>query len=72
MADLRSWFHKYENEKTLLSPDARVGVRKSIAAAMGGRKGPRPEGKTYVLVYPYSVDVERIVNSVGTSSTVRR
>ena len=63
-ADLRSRLYKYENEKTLLPPDTQIGVRKSIAAALGKRKGPRPEGKIHAVVYPYSVDVERIVDGL--------
>ena len=64
MADLRNRLHRYENEKTLLPPDAQMGVRKSIAAALGERKGSRSDGKIYAVMYPCSVDVERIVDGL--------
>ena len=49
---------------TLLQPDARIGVRKSAAAALGERTGPVPEGNIHAVVYPYSVDVERIADGL--------
>lgn len=64
MMDLRRRLLRYENENTLLSPDAQTGVRKSIAAALGERKGLTQEGGIYAAVYPYSVDVERIVDGL--------
>lgn len=63
MADLRICLHRYENENTLLSADAQIGVRKSIAAALGERKGLR-EGRAHAIVYPCSVDVERLVDDI--------
>ena len=63
MADLRSCLYRYEKEKTLLSADAQTGVRKSVAAALGERKGSTPNGKLPV-VYPYSMDVNRIVDGL--------
>ena len=63
MANLRNRLHRYGNENTLLSPDAQVGMRKSIAAALGEWKGLMPEGETYA-VYPCSVDVEHIVDGL--------
>jgi len=64
MMDLHRRLLRYENENTLLSPDAQTGVRKSIAAALGERKGSTQEGNIYAVVYPYSVDVERIVDGL--------
>jgi len=64
MAELRNRLDKYENENTLLSPDAQIGVRKSVAAALGERKGSTLEGEVYAVVYPYSVDIERIVDNL--------
>ena len=63
MANLRNRLHRYGSENTLLSPDAQVGMRKSIAAALGERKGSISEGETYA-VYPCSVDVEHIVDGL--------
>lgn len=62
MADLRNLLHRYEDEKTLIPPDAQVGIRKSIAAALGERKGWIPEGGIPTIVYHHSVDVEHTVN----------
>jgi len=59
MKDLRNRLYKYENQSTLLSPDAQTGLRKSIAAALGERKGSTPSART--VAYPSSVDVERSV-----------
>jgi hypothetical protein len=64
MAELRSRLDKYENENALLSSDAQVGVRKSIAAALGQRKGSMPEGTIRAVVYPYSVDFEQVVENL--------
>ena len=64
MADLRSWPHIYENEMALLQPDAQIGVRKSAAAALGERMGPIPGGNIHAVVYPYSVDAERIAGGL--------
>lgn len=64
MAELRGRLDKYENENTLLSPDAQTGMRKSIAAALGERKSLIPEGEIYGVVYPYSVDVEHVVDGL--------
>ena len=64
MADLRSCLHRCENEKTLVPPDAQTEVRKSIAAALGERKGWTSDGKIYAVMYPCSVDVERIVDGL--------
>ena len=61
MANLHNRLHRYGNENALLSPDAQVGMRKLIAAALGERKGLMPEGETYA-VYPCSVDVEHVVD----------
>ena len=63
MANLRNRLHRYGNENTLLSPDAQVGMRKSIAAALGERKGSMSEGETYAI-YPYSVDVKHVVDGL--------
>ena len=64
MAHLRNRLHEYENENTLLSADAQTGVRKSIAAALGERRGLTPDGEIHAVAYPYSVDVERIVDGL--------
>ena len=64
MVDLRSRLDKYEDKNTLLPPDAQTGVRKSIAAALGGRKGLMTEGEIHAIMYPCSVDVERFVDSL--------
>ena len=64
MEEFRNCLPKYENQKTLLPPDAQIGVRKSIAAALGDRKGSTPDGEVHAVVYPYSMDVERIVDSL--------
>jgi len=64
MAELRNRLDQYENENILLSPDAQVGVRKSVAAALGERKGSTLGGQLHAVVYPYSVDVERIVDNL--------
>ena len=63
MGGLRNRLDAYKNEKTLLSLDAQVGLRKSIAAALGEKKGPT-SGENIHAVYPYSVDVERIVDGL--------
>jgi hypothetical protein len=63
MAEFRGSLHRYENENTFLSPDAQVGVRKSIAAALGERRGLR-EGEIHVALYPYSVDAESLVDGL--------
>ena len=64
MADLRSCLYRYEKEKTLLSTDAQTGVRKSVAAAFVERKGLTPNGTLPIAVYPYSMDVNRIVDGL--------
>ena len=64
MAKFRDRLSIYEKEKTLLSPDAQVGVRKSIAVALGERKDFTPVGTIQAIVYPYSVDVGRIVDGL--------
>lgn len=64
MTKLRSRLSTYENEKTLVAPDAQIGVRKSIAAALGGRKGFTQEGEAYAIVHPCSVDLERLVEDL--------
>ena len=64
MNNLRSRLSRFEEEKTLLSPDAQVGVRKSIAVALGEMKDSTPVGTIQAVVYPYSVDVERIVDGL--------
>ena len=64
MAELRSRLDQFENENTLLSPDAQVGVRKSVASALGERKDSTLGGQPHAAVYPYSVDVERIVDNL--------
>jgi hypothetical protein len=64
MANLRSRLCKYENEDTFLSLDAQTGVRKSIAAALGERRSLVQEGGACDALYPYSVDVERIVDDL--------
>ena len=64
MEKLRSSLCKFENEKTLLSPDAQIGVRKSVAAALGRRKDLTHGGEVYDVVYPYSVDFEGIVDGL--------
>ena len=63
MARLRNRLHTYKDEKTLLTLDAQSGLRKSIAAALGERKGSTSKGSVHT-VYPYSVDVERIVDDL--------
>ena len=60
MADLRSRLQACK--KTLLPPDAQIGLRKLIAAALGRRKGPTPERKIHAVVYPYPT--QHIMNSV--------
>jgi len=62
MADLRSRLQACE--KTLLPPDAQVGLRKLIAAALGMRKGPTPEKNIHAVVYPYPVDAQHTMNRV--------
>ena len=64
MAELRGRLSRYENEGTFLSPDAQIGVRKSVAAALGERKGFAQGWQLYAPVYPYSVDVEQIVDNL--------
>ena len=49
---------------TLLQPDAQIEVRKSAAAALWERTGPVPERNIHAIVYPYSVDVERIADGL--------
>lgn len=63
MTDLRNCLHRYEDESALLSSDAQIGVRKSIAAALGERKD-LPEGRTHAVVYPHSVDAEHLVDNL--------
>ena len=64
MANFRSNLYKYENEKALISPDAQIGVRKSIAAALGERKSSMQDGGIRAVFYPCSVDIERLVDSL--------
>ena len=64
MASLRGRLHRYENQNTLLSPDAQIGVRKSIAAALGDRKSFMPVEEVHAVVHPYSVDAERLVDEL--------
>lgn len=64
MASFRSCLYKYENEKTSLSPDAQIGVRKSIAAALGRRKGLISDEEVCSVDYPCSVDIESLVDSL--------
>lgn len=64
MANLRSRLCNYQDENAMLSPDAQVGVRKSVAAALGERKGFTQEESVRALVYPYSVDVGRLVDDL--------
>jgi len=64
MAELRNRLDQYEDKSALLSPDAQVGVRKSVAAALGERKDSTLGGQPHAAVYPYSVDVERIVDNL--------
>ena len=63
MAELRNRLDTCENEHTLLSPDAQIGTRKLVAAALGKRKG-LGLGDLHAAVYAYSVDVERIVDAL--------
>jgi hypothetical protein len=63
MASLRGRLHRYEDQNTLLSPDAQIGVRKSIAAALGERKGFIPVEEVHAA-HPYSVDAERLVDDL--------
>jgi len=46
MKDLHNRLYKYEDQPTLLSPDAQTGLRKSITAALGERKGSTPSART--------------------------
>ena len=64
MVVLRNHLHKYKNENTLVSSDAQTGLRKSIAAALGERKGSAPSEMVHAVAYPYSVDVEAIVDGL--------
>ena len=64
MTNLRNLLCKYQNKNTSLSPDAQIGMRKSVAAALGERKGLRHEGEVFTDFYPYSVDVERLVDGL--------
>jgi hypothetical protein len=64
IAEIRSRLDIYENKNTLLSPDAQVGARKSIAAALRKRKLSIPGGKIPAIVYPYDADVERIAGGL--------
>jgi len=64
MAELRSRLNQYKDETVLLSPDAQVGVMKSVAAALGERKGSTLGGQPHAVMCLYSVDVERIVDNL--------
>ncbi|KAF9784107.1 hypothetical protein BJ322DRAFT_1068656 [Thelephora terrestris] len=64
MSNLRCRLRKLGNENAFLSPDAQVGMRKSIAAALGELKSLVPEGEAYAVIYPYSVDAERLVDGL--------
>ena len=64
MANLRNLLCKYQNKNTSLSPDAQIGMRKSVAAALGERKGLRHVGEVCTDFYPYSVDVEHLVDGL--------
>ena len=64
IAEIRSRLDVYKNKNTLLSPDAQVGARKSIAAALGKKKHPTPGGNLPAIVYPYDTDVERIAGGL--------
>lgn len=65
MGDFRR-FVKYTDDKTLLPPDAQDGVKKSIAAALKGRK-------IHAVMHLYPVDAGHIANGfVGTPPAVRR
>jgi len=69
MRELRSQLYKY-GDKTMLPPDAQNGVKKSIAAALGGKR-PTSEGNIYTVAYSYPVSAEHIAGSfVGTSPAV--
>ena len=63
MADLRGSLRRYEDANSLLSPDAQVGLRKSIAAALGERRGSQ-QWESYAAAYPYSVDAENLVEGL--------
>lgn len=56
MEELRGSLCKYRNENTLLSHNAQIGVRKSVATAL--------EGGVYGAVYLFSVDFEGSVNGL--------
>ena len=47
---------KYENERFLLLLDVQIEMKRSIAAALGERKGWTSERKIHAVVYPYSAD----------------
>lgn len=64
MDELRESLGKYKNEKTLCPPDAQLGVRKAIVAALGDWKHSIPEGEV-CAVFPYSMDVGRVVDGLG-------
>ena len=64
MAELRNLLDQYKDENAWLPPDAQVGVRKSVAAALGERKGSALRVQLDAAAYPYSVDVERIVDNL--------
>ncbi|KAF9777728.1 hypothetical protein BJ322DRAFT_1095473 [Thelephora terrestris] len=64
MSNLRSRLRKFGNENAFLSPDAQVGMRKSIAAALGEMKSLVPEREAHAVIYPYSVDVLRLVDGL--------
>lgn len=64
MSNLRSRLRKFGNENAFLSPDAQVGMRRSIAAALGEMKSLVPEREAYAVIYPYSVDAERLVDGL--------
>ena len=64
MEELRSSLCKYENENTLLSPDAQIGVRKSVGTAFGREEGLDAGRWVYGVVYLYSLDFEGIVNGL--------
>lgn len=64
MANFRNTLWKYQNENLILPRDAQVGVRKSVAAALGEWKGLVQEGEVGGTLYPYSVDFERLVDDL--------
>lgn len=64
MARLRVRIDDYEKEDDLLPGDAQIGMRKSIAAALGERKDYTPGRKIPAAVYICSVDLEQIVDNL--------